>query len=166
LLSRRASWLLHRLSLSSRCAALPSSHCTSWFLHRLSSSSCCAPLLSSHCTGWLLHRLLMRCLLVLLLRCPLILSARQLIVVSPLVILLLRRPLVLSLRRLVVALSLLASPSCPLYVDAGCGAKERRGGETDQKILNPSFKNFARARMKLGASFRFRLDPRDCVRIR
>ncbi len=46
-----------------------------------------------------------------------------------------------------------------VYVDASRGAKERRGGETDQKIFNPSFKNFARARMKLGASFHFRLDP-------
>jgi hypothetical protein len=115
-----ASWLLHRLSLSSCCAALPLSRCTSWFLHCLSSSSRCAALSSSHHAGWLLHCLSMRRSLFLLLRRPLILSAHQLIVVSPLVVLLLHRPLILSLCRLVVALSLLASPSRPLIVPAGC----------------------------------------------
>jgi hypothetical protein len=120
LLSCPASWLLHCLSLSSCCAALPLSHRTSWFLHRLLSSSCCAALSSSHCAGWLLRHLLMHRPLVLLLRCSLILSAHQLIVVSPLVILLLCHPLVLSLCRMVVALSLLASPSRPLIALAGC----------------------------------------------
>ncbi len=119
-LSHCASWLSHRLSLSSRCAALQSSRCTSWFLHCLSLSSRCAALSSSHRAGWLLRRLLMRCPLILLLRCPLILSGRQLTVVSPLVVLLLHRPLVLASRRLAVALPLLASPSRPLIAPAGC----------------------------------------------
>ncbi len=118
--SHRASWLSHRLSLSSCCAALQSSCCTSWFLHRLSSSSCCAALSSSHRAGWLLRRLLLRRPLILLLRRPLILSGRQLIVVSPLVVLLLHCPLVLSSCQLVVALPLLASPSCPFIAPAGC----------------------------------------------
>ena len=45
-LSCRASWLLHRLSPSSHCAALSSTCRVSLLSHHLSSSSCCATLSS------------------------------------------------------------------------------------------------------------------------
>jgi hypothetical protein len=72
-----------RLSSSSRCTALSSSHCAGWLLLRRLSLSCrlvlllchtlvlssfshCTAASPSHCAVWLLHRLSPRCPLVLL----------------------------------------------------------------------------------------------------
>ena len=72
--SRRHLVFSSRLSSSSRCTALSSSHCTGWLLLcRLSARPClvfllsshCAALLPSHCTIWLLRRLSSCCRLVL-----------------------------------------------------------------------------------------------------
>ena len=65
--SQRATLSLSRcLVVSSSCRdALSSSHHASWLLHHLSSSSRCAALLSFHCAGWLLRCLFLRRPLVL-----------------------------------------------------------------------------------------------------
>jgi len=142
----RASWLSHRLSPSSHCAALSSSCRASWLLHYLLPLSFCATILSTRCASLLSHHLsLSSCcaprhplvflsnrLVVAALSSsrrlivsssrrlvvpPLVILSRQLVVApSSLVILSLHRPLVLSSCWLLVMLPLLAPPSCPLVV--------------------------------------------------
>ncbi len=107
--------LLHSLLPSSLCATLSSTRRASLLMHRLSLSSCCAlhrPLVLS-LAGWLLrclstHRSLIVSSLVVL---PLVVSSRQLVVAPSSY-----RPLVLSSCWLVVVLLVLAPPSRPLVV--------------------------------------------------
>ena len=137
--SRRHLVFSPRLSSSSRCTALSSSHCAGWLLLRrlsarrhlvLSSSSHCAALLPSHRAVWLLRRLSSCCRLVLsssshcatllssnragwLLRH---LSSRRRLVFSSHCTLVLLSSSHCSSHHLVVALTLVAPSSCPLVV--------------------------------------------------
>ena len=132
-MSRRASWLSHRLLSSSHCAALSSSCRTSWLSHRLLPSSRCATLLSSrraillshHLSsssrraGWLSHRLsssshraswLLCCLSM---RRPLVVSSSCRVASRHLV-----EPA--GCRIIISRCPLVAPPSHPLIVLAGC----------------------------------------------
>jgi hypothetical protein len=124
-LSRCASWLSHRLLSSSHCAALWASCRTSWLSHCLFPSSRCAALSSSSRAGWLPHHLSSfshfcaahsschRAGWLMLCRRPLVVSlsrraaSRCLITSVGCRIIISRRPLI-------------APPSCPLIVLAGC----------------------------------------------
>jgi hypothetical protein len=111
-----ASWLLHRLSPSSHCATLSLSCRASWLWHCLLPSSRCATLSSNRCTSWLSHCLSPSS------RCATLSSTRRVSLLShclssssccdP------RCPLVLLSRRLVVASPLDAPPSRRLVVSA------------------------------------------------